>query len=151
VKGMMQLTISSVDYAPEDLYDQVPIVVDLIRQIPGDDRPDYWIAKVQKPISWLKDNIPHEITHLIIAARWVGTAIAPGAENLPVGIGYVTDLSLLDDERLDFKKCEYTAIGLSTETSGGKTLKKLKSILTGNIGRAFGTGVSEKKDTEQEH
>jgi restriction system protein len=45
----MQLTITSIDYALEDLYDQVPIVVDLIRQLPGDDRPDYWIGAPQVP------------------------------------------------------------------------------------------------------
>lgn len=148
---MMQLTISLVDYAPGDLYDQVPIVADLIREIPGEDRPDYWIAKVQHPITWLKDNIPQEITHLILAARWQGTSIAPGVENLPVGIAYVTDLSLLDDGHLDFKKCAYVAIGISTETSGDKPLKKLRSILTGSIARAFGTGTSKDKKTESEN
>jgi hypothetical protein len=136
----MQLTISSVDYAPEGLYDQVPIVADLIRELPGDDRPDYWLAKTQRPIRWVKDNIEHSVTHLVLAARWAGTRIESGAEQLPVGIAYVTDLTVLHDCRLDLKKCAYVAIGISSETSGGRATRPLTSVLTGYIGRAFGTG-----------
>lgn len=57
----MQLTISSVDYSPDDLYDQVPLVVELIREIPGDDRPDYWLGKLREPVHWVRDNLPKEI------------------------------------------------------------------------------------------
>ena len=136
----MQLTITSVDYAPEDLYDQVPLVVDLIREIPGDDRPDYWLGSVQRPIRWLVDNHVRQVTHLVLAARWQGTAIVAGVESLPVGIAYVTDQSVLDDARLDLTKCAYVAIGLSTETRGGTKPKTLKDVLAGTIARAFGTG-----------
>jgi hypothetical protein len=136
----MQLTITSVDYAPGDLYEQVPLVVDLIRQIPGDDRPDYWLGALQTPIRWLVENQPREVTHLIVAARWQGTAIDVGVENLPVGIAYVTDQSVLSDDHLDLAKCTYVAIGISTETGGGTKLKPLKQMLAGTIARAFGTG-----------
>jgi hypothetical protein len=139
----MQLTISSVDYAPEALYEQTPIVVDLVRQIPGDDRPDYWLGEVQRPIRYIKDNHERSITHLILAARWAGTQISPGAEQLPVGIAFVTDSSLLEDTKLDFKKCDYVAIGISSETSGGKSMRPLTSTLAGRIGRAFGLGKTE--------
>lgn len=135
----MQLTITSVDYAPEDLYEQVPLVVDMIREIPGDDRPDYWLGSLRTPIRWLVDNHIREVTHLVLAARWQGTAIAVGAENLPVGIAYVTDQSVLDDKQLDLAKCVYVAIGISTETRGGAKPKPLKDILAGTITRAFGT------------
>lgn len=138
----MQLTITSVDYAPEDLYEQVPLVVNLVREIPGDDRPDYWLGALQTPVRWLVDNHAREVTHLVVAARWQGTAIAPGAENLPVGIAYVVDQSVLDDTHLDLAKCAYVAIGISMETSGGAQPKSLKEILAGNIARAFGTGNS---------
>ncbi len=138
----MQLTITTVDYAPEDLYEQVPFVVDLIRQVPGNDRPDYWVGALQVPIRWLVDNQVREVTHLIVAARWQGTAIAPGAENLPVGIAYVTDPSVLNDEHLDLAKCAYVAIGISTDTGGGAKAKPLKEVLAGRIARSFGTGKS---------
>lgn len=136
----MQLTITTVDYAPEDLYEQVPFVVDLIRQVPGDDRPDYWVGALHVPIRWLVDNHVREVTHLVVAARWQGTEIAPGAENLPVGIAYVTDPSVLNDEHLDLAKCAYVAIGISTETGGGAKPTPLKEILSGRIARGFGTG-----------
>jgi hypothetical protein len=136
----MQLTITSVDYAPGDLYDQVPIVVDLIHEIPGDDRPDYWVGSVQTPIRWLVDNHDREVSHLVLAARWQGTAIAAGVENLPVGIAYVTDQSLLNDTRLDLSKCAYVAIGIATETGADAKLKPLKDILAGTIAPGFGTG-----------
>ena len=138
----MQLTITTVDYAPEELYRQVPIVVDLLRQIPGDDRPDYWIGAVRTPISWLVDNRPRAVTHLVVAARWEGTSIGPGARELPIGIAYIVDQSLLDDDRLDLAKCSYVAIGLSSETSRGDTSRPrpLRQILAGTIARAFGTG-----------
>jgi hypothetical protein len=133
----MQLTITSVDYAPEELYKQTPIVVDLVRQIPGDDRPDYWLGAVQCPIRYIKDNHERSITHLILAARWEGTQISPGAQQLPVNIAFVTDPTLLDDAKLDFKKSDYIAIGFASETSGGKSVRPLTSILAGSIGREF--------------
>ena len=136
----MQLTISSIDYAPEELYEQVPIVAELIGKLPGDDRPDYWVAHSERPIKWIKDNAQRSINHLVLAARWQGTQIHPGVEQLPVGIAYVTDDSLLDDERLDFKKCAYVAIGISSDTSGGKPARPITSVLAGNIPHAFGVG-----------
>ena len=84
----MQLTISDVDYAPEDLSGQAPFVVDLIREMPGDDRPDYWLGALRTPIKWLHENHERRITHLILAARWEGTRIEPGVNSLPVGIAY---------------------------------------------------------------
>lgn len=136
----MKLTITGVDYAPEGLDSQVPIVVKLIREIPGDDRPDYWIGEVKTPIRWVDQNHEKEITHLILAARWEGTRIEPNAKDLPVGIAYVTDLSLLDDTKLDMKKCVYVAIGFSHETSDGQPIEKNTNILAGTIGKLFGIG-----------
>lgn len=136
----MKLTITGVDYAPEGLDSQVPIVVKLIREIPGDDRPDYWIGEVKTPIRWIDQNHEKEITHLVLAARWEGTRIEPNAKDLPVGIAYVTDLSLLDDTKLDMKKCVYVAIGFSHETSDGQPIEKNTNILAGTIGKLFGIG-----------
>ena len=137
----MELTIDNIDPDRGDLHDQVPIVVDLLREIPGEDRPDYWLASPRKPIKWLKDNHDHVVSHLVIAARWQGTRIEPGVTHLPVGIAFVTDQSLLDDEKLDLKKCSYVAIGIANDTSRG-AVAPLKNIMSGNIARSFGTGVS---------
>ncbi|HEB90028.1 MAG TPA: hypothetical protein ENI85_10690 [Deltaproteobacteria bacterium] len=136
----MQLSIASVDYAPEDLYDQVPLVVDLLRELPGPDRPDYWIGRLAKPVSWLADNQTTEISFVVLCARWEGTQIARGAEDLPVGIAYVTDESLLNDDQLTLEKCSYVAIGIARDAGGGAPIQKPRGILAGTIGRAFGVG-----------
>ncbi|WP_150050587.1 hypothetical protein [Methylomonas rhizoryzae] len=136
----MELTITSVDYAPEELYDQVPIVVKLLREIPGEDRPDYWLGEAKNPIKWIHENHEKEIKHLVLAARWEGTRIEPNAKDLPVGIAYVTDQSLLNDSRLNFSKCSYVAIGISHETSSGEPIEKNNNILAGTIGKLFGVG-----------
>jgi hypothetical protein len=136
----MELTISDVDYAPEDLPEQTPFVVDLVREMPGDDRPDYWLGTLRTPIRWLHKNHERHITHLILAARWEGTRIEPGVKSLPVGIAYVTDQSLLNDSRLEFSKCAYVAIGISHDTSGERPVERPGEILAGTIGRFIRTG-----------
>ena len=115
----MRLTITSID-GPEQLAANAPLVTDLLRQIPGPDRPDYWIAALQSPLTIVIDNYDRTITHLILAARWEGTTIASGATHLPLGIAYVTDLSLLNDPKLDFGKCHYVAIGVGSATIGDR-------------------------------
>ncbi len=139
----MELTITGVDYAPPELGDQTPIIVSLLREIPGDDRPDYWLGEVSVPIRWINENHELKITHLVLAARWEDTRIEPNAKDLPIGIAYVTDESLLRDEKLDLKKCTFVAIGISHETGGGEKIGKNENILAGTIGRAFGMGNKE--------
>ncbi|MCH8951615.1 MAG: hypothetical protein IID49_05760 [Proteobacteria bacterium] len=63
-------------------------------------------------------------------------------ENIPVGIAYVTDGSLIDDRHLDFAKVSYVVIGIATEISGGNPPRQWKAILRGFIGKAFGGGGS---------
>jgi len=109
----MKITIHSVDYAPDDLYGQVPIVARLTREMPGDDRPDYWLGELAKPLSWSTPEGTRTIRHIVVAARLVGTRIEPGAE-LPVGIAYVTDGSQVTETRFDLNKAAYVAIGMAT-------------------------------------
>lgn len=87
------------------------------RKIPGSDRSDYWIAVLAKPIHWLREGQPTEVTHIIVSARWQGTQIGPGMGQIPIGIAYVIDSSVLSDCTLDLKKCAYVAIGSATEKS----------------------------------
>jgi hypothetical protein len=112
----------------------------MLRQLPGPDRVDYWLGRLETPIRWLDNNIERWITHMVLAARWEGTRIEPGVEHLPVGIAYVTDDSLLEDNEVTFEKCKYVAIGISTETEGGRQPRQLTKIISGSIGKAFGTG-----------
>jgi hypothetical protein len=107
-----QISIGSVDYAPAELDEQVPLRGSLLKEVPGDDRPDYWIVKLDRPVSWLKDGTARQIRYLVVAARWVGTSIKSGA-TLPVAISYVIDESQVSDDRLHFAKAEYVAIGMA--------------------------------------
>ena len=137
----MELQVTSVNYAPEELYDQVPLVFELLREVPGSDRPDYWIGKCKNPIQWIDQNVEKAITHVVIAARLEGTRIEPRAESLPIGISYVIDDSVLTDETLDFAKCHYVAIGVSHETSGGQPPPKNDELIfAGTISKIFGKG-----------
>ena len=110
----MRLTISAVDYAPEELHAQTPFEVELLRMLPGPDRPDYWLGSLATPLLWKHDGSNHQITHVVLAARWVGTQIGR-EQQLPVGIAYVTDRTILEDARVDFRKCSYVAIGMAQQ------------------------------------
>jgi hypothetical protein len=136
----MKLKVTEVDYAPNELYEQTPFEIVLTREILGPDRPDYWIGQLVNEIDWIKDNEQVKVSHVVVAARWVGTAIQPNVSNLPIGISYVTDLSVLNDKTLDFSKCEYVAIGIAYELEGGSQIEKRKGILSGRIGKLFGRG-----------
>ncbi len=108
----MQLTVTDVDYAPDELYEQVPFTVSLLREMPGSDRPDYWLGVLHSPLRWVThEGETREVTHLLIAARYVGERIRPGAHELTIGISYVTDQTLLEDARFDWTKIAYVAIG----------------------------------------
>jgi Immunity protein 27 len=138
----MRLIITGID-GPEQLSANVPLVTALVRKIPGPDRPDYWIAELQSPITVVFNNFDRTITHLILAARWQGTTIADGATHLPLAIAYVTDLSLLNDPALDFNKCHYVAIGIGSVTRSDHQAEPLRNVIAGTIGRAFGLGNTE--------
>jgi hypothetical protein len=90
----VQLTVTSVDYAPDELHEQVPFFVTLLRQIPGSDRPDYWLGSVTPPLRWMVDGVGREIMHLVVSARWVGGQFVTGARHLRLNIAYVIDASL---------------------------------------------------------
>jgi hypothetical protein len=108
----MQMTITSVDYAPDELHEQVPIVVELLRPIAAEEDAKYWLGAVRRPIRWLVDGTERAITHIVVTARWVGDRIGAGVRAMPVNIAYVTDATLLDDEQLDMAKGVYVAIGV---------------------------------------
>jgi hypothetical protein len=116
----VDILIDSVDHAPDDLYGQTPLRGRLLRTIAKHDRPavfrtasgDYWLAELSTPLSWSRDGVTRTIRHLVLAARWEGTSIRPGA-TLPVGIAYVVDDLLLSSESFEFTQAEYVAIGMA--------------------------------------
>ena len=109
----MRIRVTEVDSAPGDLYAQVPFEIDLLRQIPGPDRPDYWLGKLTSPLKWATNGTNNLVTHVIVTARWVGGQFQAGMQRTPVNIAYVVDQSVLQDPKLDFAKCAYVAIGVA--------------------------------------
>jgi hypothetical protein len=88
----MRLTITSID-GPEQLAAKAPLVTDLVRQLPGPDRPDYWIAVLQSPITVVLNDFNLTVTHLVLAARWevVIRAARPLGPHADVPAAYRTD------------------------------------------------------------
>jgi hypothetical protein len=82
-----------------------------------------WLAELGTPLSWTRDGVTRTIRHLVLAARWEGTSIQPGAR-LPVSIAYVVDDSLLSSESFDFTQAEYVAIGMA-KVSGPPVWSKI--------------------------
>jgi len=99
------------------LNEQVPFKIKLLHMLPGQDRPDYWLGELLKPLFWLKDDRRIQVEYVVVCARWQGTQIEQSVQQLPVGIAYATDHSQVTTDTLDFAKCEYLAIGLAHETS----------------------------------
>jgi len=114
----MKLVVASVDYCPEELYDQAPFVIRLIRRMPEPARSDYWLGALDAPLKWNDGGLERSVSHVVVAARWVGTSIAPSIRRLPIGISYVTDQSLLGDETLSSEKFRYVAVGIVDEVEG---------------------------------
>jgi len=109
----MRFIVTSVDYAPDDLHSQTPFRGSILRKIPGPDRPDYHLAQLDSPLKWKKEGEEVPVSHIVLAARWVGGVLTESMRYTPVNIAYVTDLSVLKDERLDFAKCHYCAVGIA--------------------------------------
>jgi hypothetical protein len=128
----VKIVIKSVDHAPDDLYDQIPIKGRLVRMLVGKDRRgrDYWLVELATPIWWTTDGLKHVIHHLLVAARWEGTSIQPGAL-LPVNISYVTNDAVLLSEVLDLGHAEYVAIGMAKISRSSSLWRKLCRILLG--------------------
>jgi hypothetical protein len=126
----VNIVIDSVDHAPEDLYGQIPIRARLVQMLSGTDSRgrDYWLAELASPISWTKDGAARTINHLVVAARWEGTSIQPGA-TLPVNIAYVTNDAILSSKVLDFGHTEYVAIGMAMISGSSSFWERLRHKL----------------------
>ena len=115
----MRLMVMDVDHSPPELAEQAPFTLQLLRQLPGPDRSDYWLGVLDRPLRWIDGGEERSVTHLLVAARWAGTRIEPLVRNLPVNIAYVTDMTQLDDDRVDFQKSRYVAIGTAEWSEEG--------------------------------
>ncbi|KRC61512.1 hypothetical protein ASE14_11695 [Agromyces sp. Root81] len=132
-----KIVITSVDSAPADLVAQLPVHAELVRILPGSDRPDYSLAVAKKPIHFRTTVVAleqagvdpssadpqmirvHEdgsvdllVFGLVLCARIAGETIHLGMQDFPVNIAYIIDNTQLGDAAVDFSKSYFAAIGL---------------------------------------
>lgn len=107
------IEITSISEGPEELTYQLPINAKIIKQVPGKDRPDYFIAELEKSIVWVnksnKENV--EVSHLILCTKKKSQQITKNMKDVIVAIAYVLHDSVLIESTLNFKKCKYIAVG----------------------------------------
>jgi len=108
---IMKAVVRSVDYAPNDLYAQVPFGATLTRALPGPNRDDYWLARLDHPLRYAGGGTEREIKHIILASRYVGESIHRSVGRVVVGITYVLDEAQIDLPAVDMSRCLYAAIG----------------------------------------
>ena len=138
----MELNLRSVAFKTGDKSDQIPLRVTLLRQIPGPDRPDYWLGALQKPFQWISGSEPgaFEIKYLVLATQWQETSVRAGVTRLPVGIAYVVDPTLLEDRELDLDKIRYVADGVADDPDAPAPPESWPSKVAGVIAGMFGSG-----------
>lgn len=107
---MARFRVTAVDSSPPDLPSQVPFEFELLRQIAGPDRDDYWLAQLVRPLTWASSSRNREIHFITVASRYEGAHVTPEVRRITVGLAYVIDDSLLGDASLTFTKVEYAAI-----------------------------------------
>ncbi|MGW9630540.1 hypothetical protein ACWGST_07525 [Agromyces sp. NPDC055520] len=138
-----KIVITSVESAPADLAEQLPVHAELVRILPGPDRPDYSLAIAKKPIHFRTTVAALEhagvdpttadpqmirvhddgtadlvVFGLVLCARVAGETIHLAMKDFPVNIAYVIDNTQLSDASVDFSKSYFAAIGsVSMEAS----------------------------------
>lgn len=140
----MKLTVIWADYNRE-VEDRIPFTIELIRQLPGPDRLDYWLGRLDAPMSWTEDGKYLAIDHVVVCARWKGANIQPRASDLPINIAYVTDPSQVEGATVDFDKTTFVAIGGANVSDGGPDERPATSqVRAGHLAPAFGIGKPSK-------
>jgi hypothetical protein len=109
------LEILGLDYTSDEFDIKTPFTVHLINMIPGSERPDYWIGKLDNSFTWSKQNKEYEINYDTIATRWEGIEFGNNEAFIPVGISFVLDEDQVSETELDLNKVEYVAVGTARE------------------------------------
>jgi hypothetical protein len=111
------LSITSVDYAPQEIEDAVPIQVILTRQVPGSDRSDYWLGELPVPIKWVIENQQQIARYAIVSSRWVGHPIELQVRQVPINLALILDESQISEQIVNLSKSKFIAIGVADEIS----------------------------------
>ncbi len=128
---MATFVIRSLDLGPTDFGGQLPVRANITRQIPGPDRDDYLVSILERPIKYHypaafsttraqhaflatdEDGPFLWVYAIVVCARLVGTRFHARMRSMPINIAFVIDNTLGNDERLDFGKVEFAAVGFA--------------------------------------
>ena len=102
----MKFKLFDMDLGPNDLQDQLPIKVTLIKEyFNSSSESDGWLAKCANPIKYGD----LQIDFVVIKPRFVGVTIK-SAKRICFGVAFVTDNSMIKENSIDITKSEYVAI-----------------------------------------
>ncbi|MFI6431403.1 hypothetical protein [Rhodococcus oryzae] len=126
---MPVVILDQADSGPAELAAQLPVRAELVRVLPGPDRPDYCLALLEKRLvfkpgpdfdvsrvgsEFLRtdtDGSPAVLVYAVVfCARFQGTQVAPDMKDLWVNLAYVIDNSQMRDGAVDFAKLENVAV-----------------------------------------
>jgi len=113
------IEITSIEKGPRELELQLPISAEAIKELPGKDRPDYILAKLESSILWVnkEKEINKEIDFVVLCAKFKGQSVTSSMKDMTVAVAYVIDDSIEQDVMLNFKKCKYMAVAIASATS----------------------------------
>ena len=121
--------LTRLDLGPAELESALPLRAEALRVMPGPDRPDYLLARFERPLKYRTpvgfdaaradpslrgedaDGAFVIVQGLVVCARFVGQGFRSGMRDLAINIAYVIDNSLANDAQVDFAKLEYVAVG----------------------------------------
>jgi hypothetical protein len=126
---MPGFVLTRLDLGPAELEAALPLRADALRVMPGSDRPDYLLARFEKPLKYrtpvgfdqnradasLRGTDEQGdfviVQGIVVCARFVGQGFTTGMRGLAVNIAYVIDNTLANDASVDFAKLDYVAVG----------------------------------------
>ena len=128
--GRPLVTVTSLDGVPDEIDAQAPLDGELVRVIPGPDRPDYCLVILDRPLRFhpgtdldlervLAEQLTTEadgrpllwVRTVVVVARFAGERITPGVRDLTVDLALVVDDTTLRDDVLDFAKVLPIGVG----------------------------------------
>lgn len=114
-----KIEITAIEKGPDELNLQLPINAEAVKELPGKDRPDYVLAKLESPILWVnkEKGINKEIDFVVLCAKFKGQSVTSSMKEMTVALAYVIDNSIQKDAMLNFKKCKYIAVVTASATS----------------------------------
>ncbi len=132
---MPGFVLTRLDLGPAELESALPLRADALRVMLGSDRPDYLLARFERPLKYrtpvgfdparadptLRGRDERGdlviVQGIVVCARFVGQRFRTGMRDLAINIAYVIDNTVATDAAVDFEKLEYVAVGFIDDDS----------------------------------